>query len=160
MPALLRTARRRRRRLHDDTGAAVVEFALLVPVLLLFAMAAIDFGRVVATGIAVSGAVRAGAQYGAQSAAASVDQVGMIAAAKSDFGEGGFGALTVDSARTMCRCTSAGAMGACASVGATCGVTPQAFVAVGAQRTVALILRYPGFPASYAVRRSAVLRVQ
>lgn len=143
-----------------DHGAAVVEFALVLPLLGALVVAAVDMGRVVSTGIALSNAVRVGAQYGAQNTMASGDTTGMKSAARTDFDESAFGALTIDSARTLCRCTSAGAMGACATVSLTCGTTPQVFVAVGAQRSVALFFRYPGFPASYAVRRSAVLRVQ
>lgn len=45
-------------------GAAAVEMAIVEPVLLLFALAAVDFGRVVHHYTVVSNAARAGAEYG------------------------------------------------------------------------------------------------
>jgi len=54
-------ARRRRR----AAGQAVIEFALLLPVLLLIAVAIGDFGRVFVSAVAVEGGVRAAADYGA-----------------------------------------------------------------------------------------------
>jgi Flp pilus assembly protein TadG len=49
-----------RRALH---GQAMVEFALLLPILLLLLVVAIDFGRLFATFVAVNNAAREGAAY-------------------------------------------------------------------------------------------------
>ena len=46
------------------TGAATVEMALVLPVVLLFAFACVDFGRVVHAYVVVSNAARCGAEYG------------------------------------------------------------------------------------------------
>lgn len=45
-------------------GMATVELALVLPVILLFAFACVDFGRVVHVYVVVSNAARCGAEYG------------------------------------------------------------------------------------------------
>ena len=45
-------------------GAATVEFALVLPVVMLFALACADFGRVVHAYVVVSNAARCGAEFG------------------------------------------------------------------------------------------------
>ena len=47
------------------SGQAMVEFALLLPVLLLLLVVAIDFGRLFATFVAINNAAREGAAYAA-----------------------------------------------------------------------------------------------
>ena len=69
MPAFRRrdaTASRlsRNRRTARSRGQALVEFALVVPVFLLFLVIAIDFGRLFYTYIGVNNAVREGAAFG------------------------------------------------------------------------------------------------
>ena len=54
----------RHRRLRNDDGNAAVEFALLVPVLILLVAGLIDFGRAYFTKMQLENAARAGAQYG------------------------------------------------------------------------------------------------
>ncbi len=66
-----RRARRQRRALRRSCrrqlparGVAALEMALVLPLVLLFAFASVDFGRVVHAYIAVSNAARCGAEYG------------------------------------------------------------------------------------------------
>lgn len=54
-----------RRWLADDRGAAVVEFAIVVPILLVLVMGIIDFGRMLAVAASLAAAVRDGARQGA-----------------------------------------------------------------------------------------------
>lgn len=74
---------RLRRRLagarRDDHGAAVVEFALVVPVLFLIIFAVIDFGRALWTLNVISSGVR----EGARAAAVEPDVTTAVATAKS-----------------------------------------------------------------------------
>lgn len=49
----------------DERGAAVVEFAVVVPVLLTLVMAIIDFGRMIAVAASLAAAVRDGARHAA-----------------------------------------------------------------------------------------------
>lgn len=53
------------RRPRPDRGQSLVEFALIVPVLFLLAVAIGDFGRVFDTAVAVESAAREAADYGA-----------------------------------------------------------------------------------------------
>lgn len=49
----------------DERGAAVIEFAIVVPVLLTLVMAILDFGRMIAVAASLAAAVRDGARQGA-----------------------------------------------------------------------------------------------
>lgn len=60
-----RCARAARRWARDERGAAVVEFAVVVPVLLVFITAIIDFGRMYAVAASLAAAVRDGARQAA-----------------------------------------------------------------------------------------------
>ena len=55
----------RRRRRACRRGAAMVEMAIVCPLMLLLAFATTDFGRVIHAYVAVSSAARVGAEYGA-----------------------------------------------------------------------------------------------
>jgi len=46
-------------------GVAAVEFALTLPLLMVFVLGCVDFGRVIHSYIAVANAARAGSEYGA-----------------------------------------------------------------------------------------------
>ena len=54
-----------RRWLCDERGTAIVEFALIFPVLLMMLLATIDFGRMMAVGASLAAAARDGARMGA-----------------------------------------------------------------------------------------------
>ena len=56
---------RRRRLVADEEGAVLVEFGILVPILMLFFVAIIDFGFAVYTLNALAMAVREGGRYAA-----------------------------------------------------------------------------------------------
>ena len=75
-----RTNTRRRLRSGRKAGrraAALLEMAIVLPLVLLFAFAATDYGRVVHAYLAVSNAARCGAEYGAYH--------GFTAATKADW---------------------------------------------------------------------------
>lgn len=55
---------RRRTRRPDRRGAAMIEFAIVLPVLVTIVLACIDFGRFAYTEINVTNAARVGAAYG------------------------------------------------------------------------------------------------
>lgn len=66
VPAAQRRARSRERTVADRSrGAAATELVLLLPVLVLFFMGLVDFGRAVETELVVTNAARVGAEYGA-----------------------------------------------------------------------------------------------
>ena len=53
------------RRRSENRGAAAVEFAIVLPVLLLLVCGIVDFGRMLNTQISLSGAAREGARWAA-----------------------------------------------------------------------------------------------
>lgn len=56
--------RRMMRRVKCDRGAALIEFAIVVPVLTLLSIGAVDYGGAVNVATKLNSAARAGAQYG------------------------------------------------------------------------------------------------
>ncbi len=63
------------RRSPARRGAAVVEFAVVVPILFLFLFGIIDYGRLIMVGQMTVNASREGARYAAQKNGVTVDQV-------------------------------------------------------------------------------------
>jgi Flp pilus assembly protein TadG len=55
---------RSKRGLRDDHGANLVEFALVMPLLLLLIFGTFEFGRLIATQVALNSAAREGARFG------------------------------------------------------------------------------------------------
>ena len=81
---------RKRARLSDSRGTNLLEFAVVLPLMLLILLGALEMGRVYFIRIALTNAAQAGAQYGAQNAGTAIDHVAMKNAAEADFG-GTFG---------------------------------------------------------------------
>lgn len=65
-------------------GSATVELAVVLPVLMLFALLAVDFGRFGKYSITVANAARNGAMYAAQNTSAMNDTAGISSAAMAD----------------------------------------------------------------------------
>jgi hypothetical protein len=140
---------------RSERGTAILELAIAIPVLVLLAIGVADFGRMFFTGIAVANAARAAAEYGAASVDNSGDTARINQAGRDDAAD--LGGVTVTSSR-FCRCPN-GSEPDCAS-GTCVGYPMEVFVKAYAQKTVSLILRYPGFPASMTFRDSATFRAQ
>ncbi|MCH7929955.1 MAG: pilus assembly protein [Proteobacteria bacterium] len=68
--------------LKSARGAAVIEFALLAPIVLLMVVGAIDFGTFIYQKMQLQSAARAGAQYAIQSDATVTDTAGIATAAQ------------------------------------------------------------------------------
>ena len=116
------------RRMSASSGASLVEFALLLPLILLLVVNVVNFGSFLYTWIAISNAARAGAQYMVLSSASVGFPRDAAAAQISTLVQNDLGALIGGSA-TVNVCTnnngvyhpvSAGA-GACASANDTDG---------------------------------------
>jgi len=153
---------------HGDrqSGQSLLEVALMLPFFLLLLLGVIEIGRYAYIGILVGNAARAGAAYGVQSNAQSVDTVGITNAAINDFMSNGQGSsLTVTSAVT-CGCDSSGTV---TTAGCTPATNPTAgtcaaghwvvILTVTASGTFNSLFNYPGIPASVSVSRAAAMRV-
>src|SRR4051812_3808154 len=69
---------------RDNHGGALVELAVVIPILALLIIGVADFGRAYVTSSTVAHSAAAGAQYGSQNAATAGDSVGIRLAARQD----------------------------------------------------------------------------
>ena len=67
-----------------ESGSALAEIAVVLPMLVLLLLALIEVGRYGYYTILVSNAARAGVQYGAQNTVTAADSAGITTSAKSD----------------------------------------------------------------------------
>ena len=65
-------------RTGNQTGQALVELSLTLPILFLLLMGAAEFGTLAYSAIEVANAARAGVAYGAQSHVTAADSTGMV----------------------------------------------------------------------------------
>jgi Flp pilus assembly protein TadG len=153
---------------HPQSGQSLVEVALMLPFLVLLLLGVIEVGRYAYIAILVGNAARAGAAYGIQSNAQSVDQVGITLAAENDFRNNGQNAnlLTIDSPVVLCGCDSAGTVttaGCSATTNPTAGTCAAGHwvvtLTVTAHGTFNSLFNYPLIPASITVSRSSSMRV-
>lgn len=151
-----RLAGRQTSQWRSQTGAAVIEMAVITPLLLLMVLGVADFGRVLYRAITLSHAARAGAAYGAQSNWFTVDAAGIQQAAEEDAQN--IGAITVTS-QPVCECTGGTPVsctgGSCAGYG-----VPRVFVQVTTTQTFQTVVPYPGIPNTVSLTRTAKVRVQ
>ena len=141
----------------SESGGALVELAVVLPVLILIAVGVMDYGRVYYTSVTVVNAARAGAEWGAYGMTGSVNNdAQMQSFAQLEGAEAG--SINVTSGH-VCRCSPNGATTSCTT---SCGGygNPQVYVTVTATKTVSLLLRYPGLPATITISRSATFRSQ
>jgi Flp pilus assembly protein TadG len=152
-------------------GQALVEFAFLLPALLLLLIGVIEIGRYAYIFILVGNAARAATAYGAQSLPLSADTTGITAAAVADFQSNGQdpAKLQVPAANqvTTCGCDSSGSVVTAncdPSVNTSAGTCPGGAhwvvtLSVTAQGTFTSLFGYPGLPASLQVSRTSSMRV-
>jgi Flp pilus assembly protein TadG len=142
---------------RSERGGALVELAVVLPVLILIAIGVMDYGRVYYTSVTVANAARAGAEWGAYGrTGSSTDDANIQNFAKIEGAEAG--TLTVTSSH-VCRCSPTGSTVSCTTSCGGYGV-PQVYVTATATKSVALILRYPGLPPTVTISRSATFRAQ
>lgn len=146
-----------RGRWQSRRGVSTVELALTLPILLLLLLGVADFGRAYYAAIVLANAARAGAAYGSQSNAKSVDNVGIKTAAVQ---EGQNIGLTVNNVSTqpVCKCPTNGATINC--ITGSCTTTPELYVGVTARDTFTTLVNYPLLPNSIPMMRSAAIRLQ
>jgi Flp pilus assembly protein TadG len=165
----------------SQSGQALVELAIILPMLLILALGVIEIGRYAYIAILVGNAARAGAAYGAQSNQQSNDPTGIQNAALYDFAGSTsstspavpatnglmYSTLTVTST-TSCGCDSAGTVitSPCnvAAGNADPGTCPVGtrwivFVSVTANGIFSSIFNYPGIPSPITISRTAIVPV-
>jgi Flp pilus assembly protein TadG len=153
-PAKIAQGRTTRR--ATQSGQALLEVALITPLLLLLAVGIIEIGRYAYYSILVADAARAGAQYGAQNLATAADTAGIRTAAEND-GQN-LSALHV-TVHHECGCTGS-------SIGTGCPATACAspnhalvYVKVTVTGTFNSLFKYPGIPQSIDCDSTELMRV-
>jgi len=163
-----------------QTGQALVEFAFILPILLVLLLGVIELGRYAYISILVGNAARAGAAYGSQGNPQSIDTTGIQNAAYYDFAgvTSGTSSLNGQSVSQLtvtstiaCGCDSAGSI---TSYGCDSKTNPNAgncpllgspsgnwviVVSVTASGTFNALFNYPGIPSSLTISRTASMRV-
>lgn len=142
------------RRLHrSEIGGAMAELAVILPVLILFAIGVMDYGRVFFRGLMVANAARAGAEYGATNGQYQ-NYTQMQEFAKLDASE--ISGLKVTS-QHVCKCadTPVSCSGSCPGYG---DGQVRVYVQVTAVDTVDLLIKYPGLPTKIPISRTATFR--
>jgi len=134
-----------------ESGQALVETALIFPLLVAVLIGAAEFARVAYAAIEVANAARAGAQYGAQSGYTASDTTGIATAASKDAAN--VTGLTTTSSYA-CVCSDGGA--------STCANTDCAnshieeILTVNTQATIDPLIHVPGLPHTYTLKGQAI----
>lgn len=140
--------------LKGDAAQNLLEFALVMPVVLLLMVGAVEIGRLAYLGILVQNAARAGVQYGAQNLATAADNNGMQNAALND-GQN----ITGLTALASHSCTCADGSSSSCAVGDCSGSHRLVYVQVNTTGQFQPLIRFPGLPSSYTLNGQAVMRV-
>ena len=154
---MLNDVQKRRR---SEAGAALVELAVALPLLMLVLVGTIDFARVFYMAIELTNAARAGAQEGAHNTGfnQSASQAAAIAAAPN------ISSVSALASR-LCQCADDAGSFFSTSPANTCTATscPSGHlvisITVTASRTFTTIATFPGVPSTIPLSRSATLRV-
>src|SRR5579864_1023069 len=141
---------------RSQAGAALIEFLVVVPLLVLVLLGTIELGRYMYFSIVVANAARAAVQYGSQSAQTALDTTGMTNAAKAD-GTNSIATLNV-SPTDICTCwdgTTATTI-SCNSDSLSCATGhPVEYVSVTVTGTVNPLFHYPLLPGSHTLSSTA-----
>jgi Flp pilus assembly protein TadG len=165
----------RKRRGHAQKGQALLEIALVTPLILALALGVIELGRYAYIAILVGSAARAGAAYGAQNLTYAADPAAIKQAAISDFQNNGQPATNLNvNATVVCGCDSDGTISmqttlcsaqADGNIGNTISACSNGgghwavMVSVEASGTFNSLFDYPGIPKSITVDRTATMMV-
>ena len=158
---------RQYRKLRRSRGSALVEAALLMPVMFLMLFGTMDFGRIFYTGVAVASAARAGVQYATFTPGNAGNFDGIKQAAQNDAANQGLPAqLITVTAKTFCQCVanSSTTLTYNSCTVTTCSliavVPPPSYSEVTVAYTFNTLVNWPGIPSSSTITRTARMRVQ
>jgi TadE-like protein len=168
----LQTARQPKK---TESGQTLVEFALMLPFMLLLLLGVAEIGRAAFITITVTNAATAGAEYGSQNAAVASDSPGMIQKAICDANGdvGDFacatGILTAGNttAANGCICDDGAGVsckpmpgaGSCAGISCPGGQVVEC-VQVTTHAAFNPLFHYPGLPTAYQSNGKAIMRVR
>lgn len=164
------------RRRNAEQGQSLLEFALMLPFLILLAVGVVELGRAVYYTVAINNAATAGVEYGAQTEITASDLTGMTKSAVCDANGGSpttgcrSGILTTSNVTVWNGCTcdnndagiSCNPMPAPGSCPANFACSGQIVECVEVQTTATYpsLFHYPLLPSSYTANGKAVMRVR
>lgn len=135
-------------------GTALVELALVLPLLLVLLAGIADYGRALSMATAVANAARVGAQYAISSPPRETDTAGIRSAVIDSAPS--FSGLTVTSTRS-CQCPGSSSV----SCGGSCGSGSMlTYVQVTVTATSSAIFSYSGLPFTGKITGQATMRAQ
>ena len=149
-------AKRRTTPRAAQAGQALLEVALVTPLLLLLALGIIEIGRYAYYSILVADAARAGAQYGAQNLATAADTAGIRTAAENDGQNLSELKVTV---QHECGCTGSSIGGTCPATGCASPNHALVYVKVTVTGKFNSLFKYPGIPQSIDCDSTELMRV-
>jgi Flp pilus assembly protein TadG len=146
---------RRKSRSGGESGQALIEVALALPMLLALLLGAAEFARVAYASIEVTNAASAGVQYAAQNHTTALDTAGAQLAASNDASD-----VTSMTATLTHSCVCSDGTGStCVSTDCSSSRIIES-VQVITNAKVSPLLHYPGLPASVNLTGNATMRVQ
>lgn len=140
-------------RLKADSGQALVELALSVPIMALLVFGAVEIGNIIYSSISVTDAAMAGVQYGTRNSSAAADSTGIANAAQADAPN-----LTITTTPSFSCICSDGSASTCLSTDCS-GANIEIILTVNTQATVDPLLHFPGLSRSIVLQGKAVQKV-
>jgi Flp pilus assembly protein TadG len=146
-----------------ERGQALVETALVLPILIVVLLGGAELARVAFAAIEVANAARAGVAYGAQNTATSADTPGIQNAAVSDVGD--MAASLTTTAAVTGTCSNPSVL--CTGSGSTCtnqdcsdaGDHIVNVLTVTTTASFDPLIHLPGIPTTYALQGQAIQKV-
>lgn len=140
------------RRVREARGQALVETALVFPILVTLLLGAVDLATVAQASIAVTNAARAGAQYGAQDGFTAQDATGIATAASNEASS-----LTITTSSSYACVCSDGTSSTCLNTDCASSHMEET-VTVNTQATITPAVHLPLLPSTWTVTGKAVQR--
>lgn len=138
----------------DDSGSAILEFSLVLPLLVFMLAGIVDIGFAIQESMVISGAAHAGTAYGSITGNYA-DLQGMQNA--SNAAAQGVASFS-SSASQWCACSPNGSVTSCSS--SCSNGFPLVYVQVKTSATLPAVLNYPGLPGSFSLSGLSAVRVR
>jgi Flp pilus assembly protein TadG len=162
-PATNRAFGPRRRQLHPvQSGQSLVEFAIMLPLLLLLLLGVIEIGRYAYISILVGNAASAGVIFGSQTHNTAGNLTAITAAADNDFQNNGQNVNTLTVTKNYaCGCDNSGTISVTDCTNGVCPIGQNKVVSlqVTASSQFSSLFNYPGIPSPITVLRTATMRI-
>ena len=166
-----------RRRMFEG-GQSMIEFALMLPFLMLLSIGIVEIGRAAYISIVVTNGATAGVEYGAQDVSTASDYMSMQQSAANDVANNTIGGTMTAVATWGCYCdtgsgtsctyvsggqdcnSTTGGSCSCATIQASCTGQIVECVQVDTHVDFTPLFNWPGLPTTYQSNGHSVMRVR